>query len=890
MASGVTRVRQVFRGTSEPPTFPYAPPRMSDGTGPHISLAPAIEDALVAALETADPAARTAAIDALCARHPDDSAAIRAHVARLSQPTGTDPAPANRLREALAAQVPTVDRYRVIERLGSGGHGDVWLAEQLTPVRRDVALKVLRAEAWSDEVVARFDAERQALALLDHPGIAQILDAGTTAEGRPFVAIALVPSARSLLEFCIEERVPLRDRLALFAKLCDAVQHAHARGILHRDLKPANVLCARRDGEAAPVVIDFGIAKATGGRLTDLALRTSPGTSLGTPRYASPEQARGSLDIDIRSDVHALGAILHELLCGEPPFEEVELGRLYAEDRAQYFDVIVNREPHAPSRRLAAREGSTDAFGEPLAVIRRQVLGDLDAITARAIARDRHRRYPTVSELAADVRRALDGEAVLARGGRWTYRLAVSIRRHRVAAAAIVLAVVGIAVGLVAVLAANAELQDALERERQTAQDLEVARADAEAERDRADRAAASERDRAEQLAAARNEALGLRDRAAESAAAERERAEELARTTARLSERVREMGELRRVLRNIAGSMMGEGEPTLGGFADRIAELLDAGEAVYLRGVEAELRQTAGWLLAGLERPQDAAGQFEAALEVHDGDDDDAMLARAEILHALGDETSGAVDVRTKMDALREAAEIYGEVLGENAPETLMTRGDLGFLQVQAGQALGALTVKDVTSRTLFGEPDDARLLALVGEVSRLLDAGDRAAAERRLDELIQPVLEQPLFRARLCNVLWAAAQQYEALAPLLLRAAVRYGEEFNGRGHTHVVVARVHLIQWLNEHVALDDDATLQDHAEWLAHAFEQRQLDAVLPRSPYGGVKVGELYFGLAKNFASRRGYLTDNRTELRTAVAGSGILGPADLKAFEAECGW
>ncbi|MBK8975878.1 MAG: protein kinase [Planctomycetes bacterium] len=784
-------------------------------------LPPLLEERLIDALELTG-AARDAAFAELLDAHPEHAVALRARRTEAEQ-AGRSSAGTlgDAVRDAFARGMvdATVGPYRLRQCIGRGAHGDVYLAEQSEPLRRRVALKVLRRDATSPELWARFCAERQALALFDHPGIARILDAGEASDGRPWFAMELVPSARSLSAFVREERLDRRTRLRIFLDLCDAVQHAHARGILHRDLKPGNVLCTRRGTAIQPVVIDFGIAKATGGHLTPDPALTSVGRPLGTPLYASPEQARGALDVDIRSDVHALGAILHELLCDEPLFAEHDLARVFENDLARYFAIVTELEPELPSRRLA-RQGRTLAA--------RAVRGDLDAIVARATARERDRRYETVADLRDDVAHHLAGDVVEARTGRFGYRLGCALRRYRTALGA----------GTVAVLALVAGLGLALERN----SELRATRAALAEDRARLERTVGELR----RTAAEREIARGDAERAAQS---ERERAAELAASNERLQTQVRRWNEAQRVLRHVAASLGDEGGVTLARFTERVAELADRSDSVYLPGVDVALHEFAGWLLAGLGRGEGALAQFEAALGRLDPALPDEQLRAAQLLHAIADDVHGAIDDRAAIEALREAWDIYDEQLGPDAPETLMVKGDLGFLRFQAGDRLGMLQAAEATAAVLFpGDPHtgDAdgdgsigrqRVDALRQELEALMDAGRTTAVEQRLEQVLAPVEAHSAYRTRLCNVLTAAAR-YPLLQRLrvpLLHVAVRIGERANGRGHDHVMEARDLLLQSLLFQVLSmpsGEPASPEFLAELLATAYAQATLAAIVP----------------------------------------------------------
>jgi len=357
------------------------------------------------------------------------------------------------------------DGFRLEYVLGEGGMGEVWLAEQLSPVRRQVALKVIKAGMDSKEVVARFESERQALAMMDHPAIARIFDGGATPEGRPYVVMEYVPGL-PITEHCDTHRLSTAERIELLAEVCEGVQHAHQKAVVHRDLKPSNILISTASAEPQPKIIDFGIAKATGLRLTDRTLFTAAGAVIGTPEYMSPEQADATgEDVDTRTDVYSLGVVLYQLLTGMLPFSSEDLRSGSLEELRRKLREV---EPPSPSSRLSTfGEGVLEAArarGTDPVTWRRQLDSDLDAITLKALEKDRSRRYGTPSELAADLRRYLRREPVLARPPSRTYRVTRYVQRHRIG--------VGVATGIAVLLVAFAVAmgfqarRTALERDR----------------------------------------------------------------------------------------------------------------------------------------------------------------------------------------------------------------------------------------------------------------------------------------------------------------------------------------------------------------------------------------------------------------------------------------
>jgi serine/threonine protein kinase/Tfp pilus assembly protein PilF len=580
------------------------------------------------------------------------------------EPAETIDAPAARRPRPQHQDPESIGPYRILERVGEGGMGLVYKADQRQPVRRIVALKVIKLGMDTSEVVARFEAERQALAMMSHPNVAKVFEAGVTEQGRPYFAMEFVAGV-PLTDYCDQNKLTTRQRLELFIPVCHAVQHAHQKGIIHRDLKPSNILVALFDGQPVPKVIDFGIAKATNQALTQRTLYTQTGSLIGTPEYMSPEQAMtNGLDVDTRTDVYALGVILYELLVGSVPFDPKTL-------RAQGLDgiarIIKETEPQKPSTRIntlavgrradsnpsrsldeVAQRHRTDARS-----LRREIRGDLDWITLKAMEKDRTRRYETANGLAQDIRRHLDNEPVSARPPSTLYRLGKLARKHRAAAvatiavaAALLIAIIGTSIGIV--------------RTRQALHKAEIAEASANEQK--------------------RNALSLLEDVKKAKAAAE---------VQAKRAEAANQF------MRGMLGSTS-PGKSGEKGTADlKVTDMLDRAMAQLdaLKGqpeMELDGRLTLASTYLSLDQADKAVENYKRAVALSRGisgsESEQTLQITADLLLAMTQSNPAAA-----LALARESVATAGRVLGPRHPITLDMRNSLGSVLFAAGLNSGA-------------------------------------------------------------------------------------------------------------------------------------------------------------------------------------------------------
>jgi serine/threonine protein kinase/tetratricopeptide (TPR) repeat protein len=684
-----------------------------------------------------------------------------------------------------------IGRYKLLQQIGEGGWGVVYMAEQEEPVRRRVALKVIKVGMDTRSVIARFDVERQALAMMDHPNIARVLDAGATETGRPYFVMELVRGIK-ITDYCDQHNLATRDRLDLFVQTCRAVQHAHQKGIIHRDLKPSNILVTLHDGVAVPKVIDFGIAKATQGRLTDQTLFTAFEQFIGTPAYMSPEQAEMSgLDIDTRTDIYSLGVLLYELLTGTTPFDQKTLLDAGLEGMRR---MIREQDPVRPSTRVSSLRGQErtttakhrSADAPKLIHLLR---GDLDWIVIKCLEKDRTRRYETANGLGLDIQRHLNNEAVSARKPSRLYRLEKLVRRNKVVFAA----GMAVATALLVGLASSLYL---LARERQ-ATNRAVA----------STRAARMEAEKREQLA------RFLQDM--------------LARTSSQLAQ-----GRDTTKLKEILGQTMA-----------RFATDLKGQPAV-----EAELRASLGNIYYDLGDYAAAEAMDQEALRLKEriGERDTRAVSR--LLNHLGNVLLNRNDLDQAEAAQRRALALEDKVSGEGNLGYADPLNDLGLVLWQRGdlaEAEQAIRQALDLKRKLPAEKTE--LAVTIGNLGLVLwEQGRLPEAERSLSEamaIMKALLGNHPDVAYSCNNLALVQRDAGNLAEA--EALFREVGRLMPRDHPNAARTRSHLAGVLRRRSARSADPALLDEALQLAPAdpftadalAAEFVLPSLLPLSPTG-----------------------------------------------------
>jgi serine/threonine protein kinase len=583
----------------------------------------------------------------------------------MPEPANPEPPPQSTISIHLTPCETTGDRigrYKLLEQIGEGGCGVVYVAQQEEPVRRQVALKVIKLGMDTRQVIARFEAERQALALMDHPNIAKVLDGGSTQTGRPFFVMELVKGVR-ITDYCDRNNLSTTQRLNLFIKVCQAIQHAHQKGIIHRDIKPSNVLVALHDGVAVPKVIDFGIAKATTGHwLTDKTVHTAIDQFIGTPAYMSPEQAELTrLDIDTRSDIYALGVLLYELLTGKTPFDSK---RLFEAGLDEVRRIIREEEPPRPSTcisTLNAQEQTALArrhASEPpkvLGIIR----GDLDWIVMKTLEKDRNRRYETANGLARDIERFIGNEPVAARPPSTVYRFQKLVRRNKLAVGAAGAVALALLLGL-------AIATWALVNERESRKEAEHQRHLAESNQNKAQAEAA----KSQQVAHFLEEMLAGIDPAVASGQDTIWLREILQKTAGRVGKGLKGDPEVEAELRDTIGSVyyaMGDYKPA----AEMDQTALELRQQVFgpKHPLVAKSMDHLGLVLWRQGKFPEATSMFRGALamqkQFHNGPDLD-IVATLNHLATVLNSTRNLPEAET---LLREAVEMDRKLRGEDDP-----------------------------------------------------------------------------------------------------------------------------------------------------------------------------------------------------------------------------
>ena len=658
------------------------------------------ESIFAAVVALTAPEERAAYLDRACAGDPALrdrlESLLRAHHRAghlLDRPAPDGPDRTGLHVPATAIGAVIAGRYKLLEEIGEGGMGTVFVAEQTQPVRRKVAVKLIKPGMDSKSVLARFEAERQALAMMDHPNIAKVLDGGLTEAGRPFFVMEYVKGV-PITEYCDATRLSVTERLELFVQVCQAVQHAHQKGIIHRDLKPSNILVAPYDGTPVPKVIDFGLAKAMHHSLTERTLHTAHETVLGTPRYMSPEQAQlNNLDVDTRSDIYSLGVLLYELLTGTTPLD-AQRYKEAAWDEVRR--IIREEEPPRPSTRLSSANTLPSLAAcrhmEP-AGLTKLVRGELDWIVMKSLEKDRNRRYETATGFAADVLRYLSGEAVQAHPPSTAYRVKKFVRRHKgqVIAASLVLfallaGMAGTSLGLV-----EAKRQEAEARRQEG-----IARGEATAK----EQARAAEADQRAKAVAATEEERTAKEAAVTAAAAEKAAKEQAQKNLAFAKKGNELLGSV------FAGLDPKRNYANVGEFSEALkANLKKAvldleGSAIGDPLEVAEMQNTLGISLLGLGDPGQAIILFEKARATWTaklGSDHPDTLASMNNL-ALGYLSAGKLDLALPL--LEETLKLKKAKQGTDHSDTLASMNNLATGYLSAGKLDLALPLLEETQK----------------------------------------------------------------------------------------------------------------------------------------------------------------------------------------------
>jgi serine/threonine protein kinase len=632
-------------------------------------------------------------------------------------------------------------RYKLLQQIGEGGMGTVWMADQTEPVKRRVAVKLIRVErGQSRTILSRFEAERQAIAVMDHPNIAKLLDAGTTTEGSPFFVMELVKGI-PLNEYCDEHRLSIRDRLELFMQICSAVQHAHQKGIIHRDLKPTNILVENHDDKPVPRVIDFGLAKATSGmQLSEHTLFTAFGSVMGTPLYMAPEQANFSaVDVDTRADVYALGVILYELLTGTTPITRESMKKAALDEMLK---LIREQDAPAPSSRLSTSESKPSIAAnrqtEPQK-LGRFIKGELDWIVMKALSKERDRRYETATGFARDVERFLNNEAVAAGPPSTSYRLHKFVKRNRgqvIAASLILLALLaglaGTGFGLVRAERERRFAELAAVKERLAKQEAEARRAEAETQERRALASEKLASDRLVQVEAEKKKT----DEEKQVAVAVKDF----------LQNKLLGQADVRTqadaLLRAGALALEAKTNPTIGELLDRAAvELSEAKIEANFPGqplLQAELLLTVGKTYRGVGAFERAIGFLQRSLALfkqHLGTDHPYTLASMGSL-ASAYQDAGRLDLALPL--FEATLKLRKVTLGPDHPETLKSMNNLAVAYLDVRKLGPALPLFDESLKLHKAKlgPNHPDTLTSMGNLALAYSASGRLDLALLLDE----------------------------------------------------------------------------------------------------------------------------------------------------------
>ena len=750
-----------------------------------------------AALER-DASSRPAFLDNACAADPELRSEIDALLKAHHEAGGFGDA-SSFATTGMAGRV--IGDYRLVQSLGQGGMGEVWHAEQLRPVRREVAMKLIRRGMDSSHFIARFEAERQALARMDHPAIATVFDGGTTRDGQPYFVMEYV-KGEPITTYCDRVKLSTAERLELFIQVCEGVEHAHQKGVIHRDLKPSNVLVTIRGDRPVPKIIDFGVAKAIAQPLTDRTLHTMLGSLIGTPEYMSPEQTvTGGLDVDTRTDVYSLGSMLYELLSGVLPFSAEELSKGGLVELSQ---LIREKEPVRPSARVTHLDATISAAAscrrtEPLKLAG-QLRGDLDWITMKAIHKDRTRRYGSASALAADLRHHLNNEPVLAGPPSATYRAGKFIRRHRVGVA--VSAVAALMLVSVAITLAMQAQRIARERDRAN---QEATRANREGEASRQVTDFLVGLFKVSDPSEARGNAVTAReilDKGAKSIESD-------------LSGQAEVQGRLMATMATVYQSL----------------GLYKEASALYAKGLEAQ-RRTFG--------------------------EDNAVVANT--LQDFGTLQVLMGDLDSGERTLTEALALRERLLGANSVDVAITSGSLGILAYERGDFARAESLFRKRLALLRATPeaegeaaaDALNDLAMTIEQSKA-DYGEAKTLLRESLEIRKKVLgpDHPKLGQSLNNLAMAhyRSREFDAAEPLFREALARNIANF-GDVHTEVSATSSNLALVLRER-----GAYAEAHALWARALAIDRQL--LGDRHPALGITLGYWGESLRRNGDAKAG---------------------------------